>query len=124
MATSIVHGSAAASVPSAEPMVARIDTAPHVQLIEIAIWRARALYAAAALGLADLLADGPRAAEDLAADTKTHAPSLYRLLRALAACGLFREVQPSVFAATPLGAALQSDAPGAARATILTLAGD
>src|SRR5437764_4231583 len=126
MATSFVHGSAAASVPSAEPRAGKIDAAPHAHLIEmaIAIWRARALYAAADLGLADLLADGPRAAEDLAADTKTHAPSLYRLLRALAACGLFREVQPRVFAATPLGAALQRDAPGAARATILTLAGD
>jgi hypothetical protein len=126
MATSNAQGSAAVSVPSADLMAAKIDTAPHAQLIEmaIAIWRARALYAAAALGLADLLADGPRAAEDLAADTKTHASSLYRLLRALAACGLFREVQPRVFAATPLGAALQRDAPGAARATILTIAGD
>jgi O-methyltransferase domain len=126
MTTSIVHRSAAASVPSAEPMVAKVNTAPHAELIEmaIAIWRARALYAAAALGLADLLAGGPRAAEDLAIDTKTHAPSLYRLLRALAACGVFHEVQPSVFAATPLGAALQRDAPGAAHATILTLAGD
>src|SRR5262249_5972793 len=56
--------------------------------------------------------------------TKTHAPSLYRLLRALAACGLFREVRSKVFAVTPLGTALQRDAPGAARATILTLAGD
>jgi hypothetical protein len=126
MATSIVHGSAAASVPSAEPIAVKNDIAPHAQLIEmaIAIWRARALYAAAAFGLADLLAEGPRATEDLAADTKTHAPSLYRLLRALAACGLFREVQPSVFAVTPLGAALQRDAPGAARAAILTLAGE
>jgi O-methyltransferase/methyltransferase family protein len=126
MVTSIVHGSAAASVPTAEPMAAKSDTAPHAQLIEmaIAIWRARALYAAAALGLADLLADGARAAEDLAADTKTHAPSLYRLLRALAACGLFHEVQSKVFSVTPLGAAMQRNAPGAARATILTLAGD
>ena len=31
-----------------------------------------------------LLKDGPRASEDLARATGTHAPSLYRLLRALA----------------------------------------
>src|SRR5205814_766734 len=111
---------------SAEPIVGEHATAPHAQLIEMAIsiWRARALYAAAALGLCDLLAEGPRSTEDLANKTGTHPPSLYRLLRALAACGLLCEVQPKLFATTPLGAALRSDAPGAARSTILTLAGD
>ena len=65
-----------------------------------------------------------RTADDLAGATNTHAPSLHRLLRALAACGLLHEMHPRMFATTPLGAALQSDAPGAARSTILTLAGD
>src|SRR5205807_7976187 len=127
MVTSIAHGAAAAHTPSAAPALECDNAAaPHAQLIEmaIAIWRARALYAAAALGLADLLADGPRTAEDLAEPTKTHAPSLYRLLRALASCGLLHEVQPRMFVTTPLGAALQTGAPGAAPSTILTLAGD
>jgi hypothetical protein len=44
----------------------------------------RAVYAAARLRLADLLADGPRTAAELAASTGNHAPSLQRLLRALA----------------------------------------
>ncbi|HZY13897.1 MAG TPA: methyltransferase dimerization domain-containing protein, partial [Beijerinckiaceae bacterium] len=110
-------GGAPADVPSAETAAQRAAAAPHAQLIEmaIAIWRARALYAAAALGLADLLASGSLTTEQLAGATKTHPPSLYRLLRALAACGLLKEEKPQTFLLTPLGAALQSDAAGAAR---------
>lgn len=110
-------------VPSAQVVHSAIP--PHLQLIQmgVAIWQARAVYAAAELGLADLLAEGPRSAEDLAVATNTHAPSLYRLLRALAACGLFTEVAPRRFAATDLGEALRTGAPGAARATLLTIAG-
>jgi hypothetical protein len=40
---------------------------------------------AAKLGISDLLADGPRAATELAQLTKAHAPSLDRVLRLLAA---------------------------------------
>jgi hypothetical protein len=38
----------------------------------------RCVYAAAELGIADLLADGARSSEELAAATATHEPSLYR----------------------------------------------
>src|SRR5947209_4584129 len=117
----------AANVPSAAPATpAQVDVPPHVQLIEmaVAIWRARAIYAAAELGLADLLADGARSSDALAQATGMHAPSLYRLLRALAGCGVLTEVQPRKFATTALGDALRTGAPGAARATVLTLAGD
>jgi hypothetical protein len=97
----------------------------HVQVIQMAtaIWRSRAVYAAARLGLADLLADGPRTAAELAPLTGTHAPSLHRLLRTLASLGLFTEGEAQRFALTPLGATLQTSAPGAARATVLTLTG-
>src|SRR4029077_10358110 len=50
----------------------------------------QAIHVAATLGIADLLKDGPRCANDLAAATGTHPGSLYRLLRALAAVGVFR----------------------------------
>jgi SAM-dependent methyltransferase len=90
----------------------------------IAIWVSRAIYAAAQLGLADRLADGAKSADELAKATGTHAQALYRLLRALASRGLFTEVAPRHFALTELGAALKSGAPGAARAAVLTLAGD
>src|SRR5262249_9644047 len=56
-----------------------------------AYWVSQALYVAAKLGLADLLKGGPRTADDLAPSTGSHAPSLYRLLRALASVGVFVE---------------------------------
>jgi len=101
------------------------DQSAHVELIQIAaaIWKARAVYAAAQLELADFIADGQYTVENLAVATGTHAASLYRLLRALASCGVLTEVEPASFALTRLGTALRKDAPGAARATILTLAG-
>jgi hypothetical protein len=109
-----------ARAPAAE------GTPPHLELIGMAtaIWKARALYAAACLGLADLLAGGPQDVVALAARTGTHAPSLHRLLRALASFGVLTEVEANRFALTRLGAALRRDAAGAARSTVLTLAGD
>lgn len=71
----------------------------------------QALYVAATLGIADLLADGPRASDELAAITETHAPSLYRLLRTLAAFGVLREDDDRRFALTRLGEPLRRDAP-------------
>jgi SAM-dependent methyltransferase len=98
---------------------------PHVQLIQmgVAIWQARAVYAAAELGIADLLAEGPREIEEIARETGTHVQSLSRLMRALASCGIVEAIRPGLFATTTLGAALRDSAPGAARATILTIAG-
>jgi hypothetical protein len=116
----------APDVPNAQAArVASASMPPHVQLIQmgVAIWQARAVYAAAELGLADQLASGARTAEALARATGTHAPSLYRLLRALASCGIVTETAGGSFATTPFGDALRDGAPGAARATILTIAG-
>ena len=67
------------------------------------------------LGIADMLIDGPRTAEQLAATFGAHAPSLYRILRAAAMLGLFDEDEVGAFALTPLGEALRSDVPGSAR---------
>jgi hypothetical protein len=99
---------------------------PHVQLVQMALahWTSRLLYAAVELGLADHLADGPKTAAELASTTATDAPSLYRLLRTLASFGIFTEDSTHRFALTPLGEALKTGAPGAARATVLTLASD
>lgn len=99
---------------------------PHAQLIQMATayWISRVVHAAAELGLADHLASGPQSAEALAGPTRTHAPSLHRLMRTLASVGILTEDAEHRFALTPLGEALKTGAPGAARATILTLAGD
>jgi hypothetical protein len=97
------------------------DTQSAMQLIQIAAasWVAPVLYAAAKLGIADHLADGPRSATELADTTKTDAPTLYRLLRTLAGLGILTERGERRFALTPLGAALKTGAPGSARATVL-----
>ena len=46
------------------------------------------LYVAAKLGLADLLAEGPKTSEELSATMGAHAPSLYRILRGLVVVGM------------------------------------
>lgn len=71
----------------------------------------QAMHVAATLGLADLLVSGRRTSDDLAKVTGTHAPSLYRLLRALATVGVLREGEDHAFELTPLGEHLRSDAP-------------
>ena len=71
----------------------------------------QAIHVAAVLGIADLLAEGPRSSADLAAATDTHAETLYRVLRALASAGVFHEENGRRFALTPLGDCLRSDAP-------------
>jgi O-methyltransferase domain/Dimerisation domain len=71
----------------------------------------QAIHVAATLGIADLLKNGPRSSDDLAVATGTHAGSLYRLLRALASVGVFREDADRRFALTLLGDGLRSDAP-------------
>src|SRR5690349_21627360 len=97
---------------------------PHAQLVQMgtAHWVSHILYVAAKLSLADHLAKGPARADDLAAVTNTHSPSLGRFLRTLGHLGLVTEDGEGRFALTPLGAALRNDAPGSARAAILTLA--
>ncbi|ASU86267.1 methyltransferase [Nocardiopsis gilva YIM 90087] len=85
----------------------------HEQLIH-----ARALQIAAELRIGDLLADGPRTAADLATATDTHTDALYRMLRMLAARGVFTETDPGCFALTDLGAPLRSDHPYSVHATL------
>jgi len=99
---------------------------PHVQLIQMGLgyWVSRVVWAAAKLGLADRLADGPRSAAELAGATGTHAPSLHRLMRSLAGLGILVEREAQRFALTPLGEALRTGAPGAARSSVLALAGE
>jgi len=75
----------------------------------------RAVYVAAELQLADLLADGPVSCGELAQATGSHEPSLYRVLRLLAALGVFEEAGPRSFGLTVLGERLRTDAPAGVR---------
>ena len=76
----------------------------------------QAIHVAAALGVSDLLEDGPRSVDELAQATGTHAPALYRLLRALASVGVFAEQPDGQFRSTPLAEYLRTDAPRSLRA--------
>ena len=51
----------------------------------------QAIAVAASFGLADLLATASKTGDELAQATRTHAPSLVRLLRFLTSLGIFVE---------------------------------
>ena len=68
----------------------------------------QAIHVASTLHIADHLKDGPRSSDELAALTKSHTGSLYLLLRALAAVGVFREDGNGTFALTPMGDCLRA----------------
>jgi len=69
----------------------------------------QAIYVAATLGIADLLAEGTRDSDDLAAATGTDPDALRRLLKALAAVGVLEEHEGSTFTLTAVGEGLRSD---------------
>jgi O-methyltransferase domain/Dimerisation domain len=75
----------------------------------------RVIQVTAELGIADLPAQGARTSQDLGAQAQVHAPSLRRLMRALASLGLLDEIEPGTFARTALGAELRSGVPGSLR---------
>src|SRR5215470_2574700 len=79
------------------------------------VWTAQSLWAAACLGVADVVASGPKTREELAASTGTLAGPLYRVLRALAALGVFAEQPDGRFTNTPASEFLRSDVPGSLR---------
>jgi hypothetical protein len=95
---------------------------PHAQLVQMgtASWISAMVFTAARVGLADRLANGPLSAVELAAPMGLYAPVLHRFMRTLAGLGILTEQDGQRFALTPLGEALRSDAPGAARATLLS----
>src|SRR5262245_25099851 len=74
-------------------------------------WVSQAVGTAAALGVYDALASGPRSAGALAEALGTDAGALYRLLRALASVGVLTQ-DDAAFALTPVGQVLRSDVPG------------
>jgi hypothetical protein len=94
---------------------------PSVQLLSIATgaFPSAAVYVAAKLGIADLLADGPKTAAELARSTNTHEHALYRTLRAIASIGVFAELDGRTFANTPMSESLRSDASDSTRDLVI-----
>jgi hypothetical protein len=84
-----------------------------------AFWQSRALFVAARLDVATVLGDEHLATDDIAARVSAQPAAVYRLLRLLAAVGVFEEVSPRVFRNNDLSAHLREDHPGNVRAMIL-----
>jgi hypothetical protein len=106
MTNAPISENSTADVQAAAAAVLRMIQGLHIS---------RAVYVAARLGIADLLADGPRSSAQLAQLTRAHAPSLYRVLRLLAALNVLGEQPAGHFALTPLGERLRSGVPGSLR---------
>jgi O-methyltransferase domain/Dimerisation domain len=98
---------------------------PHVQLIQMATgcWISQLISTAANLSIADHLAGGPKSAREIAEAVRCNPRTIHRFMRALANFGILTRAGSQKFALTPLGEALKSDAPGAARSTVLMTAG-
>jgi hypothetical protein len=75
------------------------------------------------LGIPDMLKDGPKSIENLSSAIGANQDSLYRLLRGLAAQGLFASDEDSRFGLTPLGNYLRTDYPGSQHQFALNLTG-
>jgi orsellinic acid C2-O-methyltransferase len=84
---------------------------------------AQMLHTLARLRIADLLADGPATAGDLAAHTECQPAALHRLLRAGAALGLF-ELDGGRFGLTDAGRLLCAGSAGSIRNLVLLFGGD
>lgn len=79
----------------------------------------QALYAAAKLGVADILHEGPRTTAELAKQLEINESALHRILRALASRGIFEESSPRTFANTTQSGYLRTGVPGSVRSLVI-----
>ena len=79
----------------------------------------QAIYVVAKLGVADLLVNGPLTSDELASKLGVHSVSLFRVLRALAAQGIFTQDMSDKFGLTPMSQLLRSDNPNTIRYTAI-----
>lgn len=93
---------------------------PHAVLVQMTFGSilSQALSVAAKLRVADLLAEGPKTAEEIAAKTGAHAPSVFRLLRTLSQNGVLVRDSESRFSNTEISELLRSDHPRSFRAIV------
>jgi len=96
-----IHSENSSQAASTEQLLRKIYGSVITQMIAVA----------AQLKIADLLIEGPKSVERLADATDTHAPTLYRLMRALASEDIFEETDPGHFALTPVAELLQVSNP-------------
>jgi orsellinic acid C2-O-methyltransferase len=102
------------------------DSAAARQLLDLinGSWVAQACYVTARLGIAELLAAGPRGAAELATATGTDPAALNRLLRALGSVNICRQRDDGTFEMTAMGALLRADVPWSMHAWALQWGGE
>ncbi len=83
---------------------------PPAQLMQFILGKgiSKPIHIVAELGIADLLVNGPESIEMLAEKTGSHAPTLYRVMRALAGVGIFSEISNRCFELTPMAECLRT----------------
>jgi hypothetical protein len=96
-------------------------TPPPFRLVQIgsAFWQSCALHAATRLDIATVLGDDTLDADEIAHRVSAQPDATYRLLRMLAALGVFEETAPRRFRNNRLSTCLREDDPHSVRAMIL-----
>jgi hypothetical protein len=114
-----------AECPEGQPADQSAATAAQALLQQATGFQlSQAIWVAAKLSVADHLRDGRMAVEKLASITGCHPPALYRLLRALAAFQVFKEVERGTFELAPRGVCLCADAEDSIRDLVLLFVGE
>jgi hypothetical protein len=83
------------------------------------MWAAKAAATAASLRIPDVLADGPKTADEVAGEIGADASAVYRLMRGVASVGVFSKEPAGRFGLTAVGQVLRSDVPGSMRALLV-----
>ena len=98
----------------------RVGLPPHLMMVRLlgGFRISRMLDTLVQLDIAERLANGPRSVEDLARETGSHAGSLARILRAVAAFGIFAEDDQGRFALTPDAELLREGASGSVYSSV------
>ena len=82
------------------------------------MWAAKAVATAASLRIPDVLAQGPKTAQEVAQAVGADPSAVYRLMRGVASIGIL-DAQGDRFSLTPLGEILRSDVPGSMRSALV-----
>jgi hypothetical protein len=87
-------------------------------------WQILAIKAACELSLPDYFNEGPQTAGSVAAAAGLNPDATFRLLRALAECGVFRQTEPGKFEHTERSHLLRSDLRGSFKWMVLSEIGE
>src|SRR6266542_4103107 len=87
---------------------------PAVTAIRLTMghWMAQCLFVACELRIPDLVASGPRTADELASECGADPGAMLRVLRALASLEVLAQTSGGRFEATPLSEQFRQDVPG------------